>query len=348
MGRNRNPIVFTFLICAIALTPIYPVTMARAEGQSQSPIETKQDSAPQSVIIDTDIGGDIDDAYAVGLALQSPELHILGIMTEFENTVLIARLAARFLQETGHPNIPVAAGTPKRVPANGALPSQARYAERGPEGQTYPDAADFLLQQIRLHPGEITLIAIGPETNIGTAIDRDITTFRKLKRVVIMGGSIYRGYNPNNTDFINNTPSLEYNIAMDPVAAQKLFSAGVPLYVMPTDSTQIKLDELRRGEIFSAGTPMTDALTLLTEEWSHGLQATPTLNDAVAVAFVLNPNLCPVGPMHLFVDGEGATKVSQGAPNAQVCLHSDTDQFFDFVMPRLLEPVRTARPQSDK
>jgi hypothetical protein len=113
MGRNRNPIVFTFLICAIALTPIYPVTMARAEGQSQSPIETKQDSAPQSVIIDTDIGGDIDDAYAVGLALQSPELHILGIMTEFENTVLIARLAARFLQETGHPNIPVQNGYPR-------------------------------------------------------------------------------------------------------------------------------------------------------------------------------------------------------------------------------------------
>jgi purine nucleosidase len=157
---------------------------------------------------------------------------------------------------------------------------------------------------------------------------------------VIMGGSVYRGYNPANTYLINNTPSLEYNIAMDPGAAQKLFTSGVPLYVMPTDSTQIKLEELRRGEIFSAGTLMTDAITLLTEEWSHGLQATPTLNDAVAVAYVLNPDLCPVVPMNLRVDAAGATKVEPGAPNASVCLHSDSDQFFGFVMPRILKPTQ--------
>jgi purine nucleosidase len=325
-------------LCCV-LIAMSVATLARAEGQSRSTIETKHDSAPESVIIDTDIGGDIDDVYAVGLALQSPELHILGIMTEFVDTTLEARLTSRFLNETGHSAIPVVAGVPKRVSPDSAL-SQARYAERWPAGQAYPDAVDFLLQQIRLHPGEITLIAIGPETNIGTAIDRDIVTFRKLKRVVIMGGSVYRGYNPNNTYVINNTPSLEYNIAMDPGASQKLFGSGVPLYVMPTDSTQIKLDELRRGEIFSAGTPMTDAITLLTEEWSHGLQATPTLNDAVAVAFVVDPNLCPTVPMNLVVDSQGATKVAQGTANTQVCLHSDSDQFFDFVMPRLLTPTQ--------
>jgi inosine-uridine nucleoside N-ribohydrolase len=207
-------------------------------------------------------------------------------------------------------------------------------------GLTYPDAVDFLLQQIRLHPDEITLIAIGPETNIGAAIVRDIVTFRKLKRVVIMGGSIYRGYNPVNTYLMNMSPSLEYNIAMDPDAAQKLFTSGVSLYVLPTDSTQIKLEELRRAQIFSAGTPMTDAITLLTEEWSHGLQNTPTLNDAVAVAYVLDPVLCPTVPMNLRVDSSGATKVGQGAPNAYVCLHSDSDQFFDFVMPRILRPTK--------
>ncbi len=318
---------------------IHSLNLVRAEGQAQSSPPAPRDSAPQSVIIDTDIGGDIDDAYAVGLALQSPELRILGITTEFVDTTLEARLTSRFLQETGHSGIPVAAGTPKQAPPKGAL-SQARYAERGPAGLTYPNAVEFLLQQIRLHPGEITLIAIGPETNIGAAIDRDIATFRKLKRVVIMGGSIYRGYNPANTYRINMTPSLEYNIAMDPAAAQKLFASGVPLYVLPTDSTQIKFEELRRGQIFAAGTPMTDALTLLTEEWSHGLQATPTLNDVVAVAFVLDPDLCPVLPMNLRVDSAGATKVGQGAPNASVCLHSDSDRFFDFVMPRLLTPTQ--------
>jgi purine nucleosidase len=230
-------------ICCV-LIAIHCLAVIRAE-EVPSSIPTRHDSAPMSVIIDTDIGGDIDDVYAVGLALQSSELRILGITTEFVHTTLEARLTSRFLQETGHSDIPVAVGAPKQVPAKEPL-SQAHYAERGPVGLAYPNAVDFLLQQIRLHPDEITLIAIGPETNIGAAIDRDLRTFRKLKRVVIMGGSIYRGYNPANTYRIRNAPSLEYNIAMDPEAAQKLFTSGVPLYVMPTDSTQIKLEELRR------------------------------------------------------------------------------------------------------
>ena len=335
-GGNENVVKAKLLrtLC-YSLLALSSVAMLRAEGQAQSPAEPRHDASPQSIIIDTDIGGDIDDVYAVGLALQSPELNILGITTEFVDTTLEARLTSRFLHETGHSDIPVAAGTPKRPATIGAL-SQARYAERWPADQKYPDAVNFLLQQIRQHPGEITLIAIGPESNLGAAIDRDIATFRKLKRVVVMGGSVYRGYNPNNTYFLNKTPSIEYNIAADPGAAQKLFTSGVPLFVMPADSTQIKLEELRRGEIFTAGTPMTDAITLLTEEWAHGLQATPTLNDAVAVAFVLDPNLCPTTSMNLVVDDKGATKVAQGSPNAQVCLHSDSDQFFDFVMPRLL------------
>jgi inosine-uridine nucleoside N-ribohydrolase len=346
LPRNRNTkTARSRLLCALcsALLAITSLAVPGAEREAQSSIESKSDRAPQSVIIDTDIGGDIDDVYAVGLALQSPELRVLGIMTEFVNTTLEARLTSRFLKETGHPDIPVAVGMPKQVPPSSPL-NEARYAERGPVGLTYPNAVDFLLQQIRLHPNEITLIAIGPETNIGAAIDRDVTTFLKLKRVVVMGGSVYRGYNPKNTYFINKSPSLEYNIAMDPAAAQKLFTSGIPLYVLPTDSTQIKLEELRRGEIFSAGTPMTDAITLLTEEWSHGLQATPTLNDAVAVAYALDPHLCPMIPMNLLVDAVGATKVAHGAPNAQVCLQSDSDQFFDFVMPRILGPTR---PQAD-
>jgi purine nucleosidase len=320
------------------------MSMGSAEGFAQSAANSKSEPLVQSVIIDTDIGGDIDDAYAVGLALQSPEFKILGIMTEFEATTLRARLVDRFLSETGRSEIPVAAGIPKRETPDSAL-NDARYAERGPVGKTYPNAGNFLLEQIRLHPHEITLIAIGPETNIGAAIDQDIETFRKLKRVVIMGGSVYRGYNVNDTYLIDHSPSLEYNIAMDPKAAQKLFTSGVPLYVMPVDATQMKLEELRKAEIFSASTPMTDALTLMTEDWSNGLERTPTLNDAMAVAYALDPDLCPTTSLKLFVDASGATKVGQGTPNAHVCLHSDQGQFFDFYMPRILGQ---AQPKSSR
>ena len=305
--------------------------------QTSSPAQT----APQLVIIDTDIGDDVDDAFAVALALQSPELKILGITTAWGNTPLRAKLVARFLQETGRTDIPIAVGTEK-YPAKGKLTfSQAKYAERGPD-RTFPAAVDFLLAQIRQHPNEITLIAIGPETNIGEAIDRDSATFRKLKRVVLMGGSVYRGYDGFNYPTAKPQPQPEWNILCDIPAAQKLFTSGVPLYVMPLDSTQIKLQELERAKIFSTGTSITDALTLLYHQWSYGSQITPTLFDAVAVAYAIKPELCPTTPLRLRVDEQGSTKVEAGAPNAQVCLRSDSDQFFEFYMPRITAPVLAA------
>ncbi len=300
------------------------------------------ESAPQLVIIDTDIGDDVDDAFALGLALQSPELKILGVTTAWGNTPLRAKLVARFLQETGWTEIPVAVGTEK-YPAKGKLTfSQAKYAERGPT-RTFPSAVDFLLGQIRQHPGEITLIAIGPETNLGEAIDHDPETFRKLKRVVLMGGSVYRGYNGFAYPTGKPQPQPEWNILCDIPAAQKLFTSGVPLYVMPLDSTQIKLQELERARIFSSGTSITDALTVLYHQWCYGNQITPTLFDAVAVAYAITPELCPTTPLRLRIDEQGSTKIEIGAPNAQVCLRSDSDQFLEFYMPRITAPVFAAR-----
>ncbi len=112
----------------------------------------------------------------------------------------------------------------------------------------------FLLEQIKLNPGEITLIAVGPLTNIGAAIDRDPETFRKLKRVVLMGGSVYRGYGDLGYT-PHREPIAEYNIMMDIPAAQKLFQSGVPIFMMPLDSTQIKFDEVKRSMLASISTP---------------------------------------------------------------------------------------------
>jgi purine nucleosidase len=294
----------------------------------------------QLVIIDTDIGDDIDDAFALALAVQSPEVRLLGITTAWGNTRLRAQLAERLLQETGHSEIPVALGIEK-YPANGSLSfSQARYAERGPV-KNWPDAVDFLLSQIREHPGDITLIAIGPETNLGTAIDRDAATFRKLKRVVLMGGAIYRGYDGFPYPTVTPRPQPEWNILCDVEAAKKVFAAGVPLYVMPLDSTQIKLQELERSRVFSHGSALTDALTVLYHQWAYGTkQETPTLFDAVAVGYAIRPELCPTKPMHLRIEDDGSTKVEAGEPNAQVCLKSDSDVFLEFYMGRLLPPAQ--------
>ena len=274
----------------------------------------------------------MDDAFAVALAVTSPEVEIVGITTAWGDTRLRARLTDRLLAETGHEDVPVAEGISTQSKTRF---SQARWAAAAP-AKTHPQAVDFLLQQIAQHPGEITLVAIGPETNIGAAIDRDAATFKKLRRVVLMGGSIHRGY-----DDLGYTPDRgpqpEYNIYSDVAAAQKLFASGVPIFMMPLDSTQLKLDEVKRAILFQAGTPLTDALTLLYHEWG---QQTPTLFDVMAVAYVIEPQLCPVTPLHIEIDKDGSTRPANGSPNASACLNSDPERFFHFLLPRLILPMR--------
>jgi inosine-uridine nucleoside N-ribohydrolase len=282
----------------------------------------------EKVIIDTDIGDDIDDAFALALAVRSAELEILGVTTGFGDTEARAKIADRFLGEAGCADIPVAAGVP--TPSKGPM-SQRRYGEGGHFAKaSHPAAVDFLLDQIRRHPGEITLIAIGPLMNIGGAIDKDAATFRKLKRVVLMGGSVKRGYG----DIYSSPrpPDAEWNIVNGISSAQKLLASGVPIAMMPLDSTQLKLDEVKRAFLFSQGTVVTDALTLLYHQWG---QQTPTLFDPMTVAYVLKPELCPVQSMHIRVDEKGFTRAETGAPNAEVCLDSDPEKFFQFYLARV-------------
>jgi len=293
---------------------------------------------PEKVIIDTDIGDDIDDAFAVALALRSPELQILGITTTFGDTETRAKLLDRFLAEAGRPEIPVAAGA--ATPSKGTF-TQRRYAENNRFAKpSHPNAVAFLLDQIRRNPGQVTLIAIGPLMNVGAAIDKDPAAFRKLKRIILMGGSIKRGYGDLGFG-PPQPPQPEWNILNDIPSAQKLFASGVPLFVMPLDATQLKLDEVKRAFLFSQGTRLTDALTLLYHQWG---QQTPTLFDPMTIAFLVNPTLCPVQPMHIRVDDKGFTRPDPGPPsapnppNAQVCLDSEPDAFFRFLLPRVTSP----------
>jgi len=296
---------------------------------SSAALTSQAATPPEQIIIDTDIGDDVDDAFAVALALRSPELQILGITTTFGDTETRAKLLDRLLGETGYPNIPVAAGA---ASSTNSTFTQHRYAEGGKFARaSHARAADFILDQIRRNPGQITLIAIGPLGNIGALIDKDPETFRKLRRVVMMGGSIARRYRDLGY-FPDRGPEPEWNIKNDIPSAQKLFASGVPIFMMPLDSTQLKLDEVKRAILFQAGTPLTDALTLLYHEWG---QETPTLFDVMTLAYILNPKLCPTKPLHISVDEKGFTRSESGPPNAEVCLDSDSEAFFRFYIPRV-------------
>ena len=282
-------------------------------------------AASSKVIFDTDIGDDIDDAYALGFLLRSSEIKLLGVTTAFGDTHLRARLATRFLNAAGRGDVPVFEG-PKTSAKSDF--TQRKWAEGSPD-RSYPDAIEFMLDTIRKNPGQITLVSVAPLTNVGALIEKDPATFRKLKRVVIMGGSVEHGYGTKLQS------DAEWNIENDIPAAKALFASGVPLFVMPLDSTQIPLEPSRQAELFGKKTEMTKALEELTAEWSAATHHTsPTLFDAVTAAYAVKKEICPTTAMRIEVDDKGFTRKVDGVANANVCLHSTPSLFFELFRPR--------------
>ncbi len=277
------------------------------------------------ILVDTDIGTDIDDAFALALVARSPELNLLGVTTVSGDTQARARLAAKLLWTAGLRRVPVVPGEPGRP-----LPDeQTRWAEGFKSPQLRPgNAVDFLDATLRRYPGKVTIIAIGPLTNIAALLTKDPSITSKIDRIVMMGGSIHHGYGDD------PTPVAEYNVAADPAAAQKVFSSGVHILMAPLDVTaMLQLREPDRHRIFTSLTPLTDSLAILYNLWG---QRTPTLFDPMAVAMVIDPSLCQTEPLHIEVDSNGYTRVVMGQPpNAVVALHTNPQKFFQFYLSRV-------------
>jgi len=277
---------------------------------------------PIPVIIDTDIGDDIDDAFALGVALQDPRLQVIGITTAWGDTRTRTLLVRRFLTDVGRHDVTVAQG-----PATHSTITftQKQWAEGATDMTPAPDAIDFIRDQVRARPGEITLIGLAPLTNIEALQQRDPGTLRKLKQVFLMAGSIYAGYLRNGA-IPNPEPSAEYNVVSAPHGLAVLLESHVPVKLFPLDSTQIKLDEVDRDRLFAYGSPAADALTLLYHQWrlyNDWGQITPTLFDVIPVIALLQPSLCPLTNLRITVGEGGYTRPIPGTPNIAVCLTLD-------------------------
>jgi len=152
-----------------------------------------------------------------------------------------------------------------------------------------------------------------------------------------MGGSVYRGYDDGKTG-AHTPPQPEWNISRDPAGLRTLLAVGVPVFMMPLDSTQVHLEAREREAIFSHGSPLTDQLTLLYHQWlanNDWHAAGPTLFDPVAVAYAVRPELCPAKPMRIEVDEKGMTRPVDGTPNANVCLEVDEKGFLKMFEDRI-------------
>jgi inosine-uridine nucleoside N-ribohydrolase len=278
------------------------------------------------IIFDTDIGTDIDDAYALALILASPELDLVGVTIANNRTDQRAKLALRMLYEVGREDIPVAVG---RVTETGGSVNQYPWAEGFAAAQPIAQpAAEFLVDQVSQHPGEITIVAVGPFTNLGDALALDPQLLQKARSFCIMGGCV--GWPEGATPEIRP----EYNIVTDTPASQAMFQAGVPVLMVPLDATmQVKLEADFRGKLEARGTPLTEALVRMLALWPH---ETPVLHDPLAIGMVVDPTLCGVADMRIEVDDAGLTRPVTGEANCRAAVTPRVGAFLQLFMERLL------------
>ncbi len=277
------------------------------------------------IVLDTDIGSDIDDAFALALVIASPELDLRAVTTVSGDTHARARLAARMLWEGGRRNVRVAAGEP----GTKSDLAQTRWADGFSSASLLSEkAVDLLKAEIDRGHGEVVIVAIGPLTNVAALLKQYPREKKKIKRIVLMGGSIARGYYPG------SGPTAEGNIASDVTAARIVLSSGIPILMAPLDVTaRLQLDATHCQRIFAHSTPLTNALHAAYTLWG---QATPTLHDPMAVSLVIEQHLCDTRPLAVEIDDHGMTRSVKGRrPNAVVAMESDPARFIDFYMSRV-------------
>src|SRR3982750_3296518 len=196
-----------------------------------------QGASARRVIIDTDPG--VDDAFALLLAMRSPELKIEGLTPVAGNVPLELTLpnALRMVEIAGRTDIPVAAGA--KVPlVRRLVTAEYAHGENGLGGAVFPNpttkpieepAAEFIRRIVRKYPHEITLLTLGPLTNIAAALKLDSELAPLVKSLTMMGGSLSGG---------NITPAAEFNIYVDPEAARIVFQSGIPITMVGLDVTR--------------------------------------------------------------------------------------------------------------
>ncbi len=254
---------------------------------------------PRKIIIDTDPGQ--DDAVAILLALGSPEeLEVLGIVAVAGNVRVAqnAHNALQILEVAGRPDIPVYVGSerPMRQPL---VTAEYVHGSTGLDGPTLPSpvtplqaqhGVDYIIDALNAHaPGEITLCCLGPLTNIAMAMVKAPAIVPRIKEIVLMGGGCFEGG--------NITPAAEFNIYVDPEAADVVFRSGVPITQIPLDVSHSMLTTKARVQLFRDIGNRTGVVTAEMLDFferfdvnKYGWDGGP-LHDPCVIAYLLKPEL---------------------------------------------------------
>lgn len=304
------------------------------------------------IVIDTDPGQ--DDAVAILLALASPEIEVLGLTAVAGNVPLqlTARNARIVCELAGRPDVPVFAGADAPL-ARPLITAEHVHGRTGLDGPVLPepempiqeqDAVTFLVETLLAEPpGTVTLCALGPLTNVALAMRQAPEIAGRIARIVLMGGAYF--------EVGNITPAAEFNIHVDPEAAEIVFRSGVPLTVLPLDVTHKALVTTARNEAFRAlGTPVGRAVAQMTDFFErydrgkYGSDGAP-LHDPCVIAWLLKPDLFSGREINVEIETvseltRGMTvadwwRVTDRAPNALFIGDVDDDGFFRLLTERL-------------
>ena len=305
---------------------------------------------PTPVIFDTDIGDDIDDALALALAVQSPELEVRLVTTVADDVESRTRLAWKELGLFGRHDIALAMGAPEPLLDPRRADRAAQFTVLTP-ADTVPESARERAAQrivdVLMYSGEkVTVIAVGPLTNIGLALKEEPRIRDRIERIVLMGGSYF-------------PTRREYNIYRDRIAAEVVFQSGIPITAVGLDvTTKCRLEGADLARIRDAGNPASQFLYRLITLW-QGANAGkfPTLHDPLAVASAVKPSLIETvsGSVEVEIaapDSYGATtftsedKLPKDArATVRVARDVNVRGFLDLFVGRISAPPRRQKAQ---
>jgi inosine-uridine nucleoside N-ribohydrolase len=294
-------------------------------------------SKPIPVILDTDIGSDIDDTWALAMLLRSPELDLKLVVSCTGDTDYRARLIAKMLEVAGRTDIPIGVGIPfegqKEFP-------QAKWIEGYNLGD-YPgvvhrDGVQAIIDAIMQSPEPVTLLCIGPVPNIGAALEREPRIAGKA-RFVGMHGSVYKGYCGS------NEISAECNVVNHTPACQKAFTAPWDIIITPLDTCGVvRLEGEKYQTVRRCSDPLIQAIVENYREWLGPNAAqvdvkSSVLYDTVAVYLAFRDDLLKMETLGIRVTDDGYTVPDENAKRMRVAVEwKDLGAFEDFLVRRLV------------
>lgn len=352
---------------AVGALPVIPSSIFAAAGKCTGSFSANP-SKPQRIILDTDPG--VDDAIAIFLALRSPELQIEAVTPVSGNVPLSLTLpnALRLLEIAGRSDIPVAAGAANPL-VRRLVTAKYAHGNNGLGGVDFPEpktkpvaetATELICRIVRANPGEISIVAIGPLTNVATVLKSDSTISPLIKSIVIMGGSLSGG---------NITPAAEFNIYVDPEAARIVFDASIPLTMVGLDVTRkVVIHDEQVRALEAAQNPVSQAAGKILRANFNRLSKTGSvagfaMHDPLTVAQLIDPSVVTLKDH--FVEVETSGEITAGEtvgythgpirrsppletglpvvdapeiefkPNCKVAVDVEPDKFFRLLLARL-------------